>query len=89
MAKAPPKLITAWLIAAAVAGCAGHATTARGTISGIFLMVGGPATTADPDGVRLPLPGHVIATSTQGERFTVSTGKAASSRCWCHQASTT
>lgn len=61
--------------AASVGGCTGHANAAQGTVSGIFLMVGGPASIADPNGVRLPLPGHVIAVSTAGERFTVSTGK--------------
>jgi hypothetical protein len=41
------------------------------------LLIPFPRTVPDrhPNGVRLPLPGHVIATSTAGKRFTVSTGK--------------
>jgi len=57
------------IAAAAMAGCTGHAATAHGTVAGVFLMVGGPS-----PGVRLPLPGDVIATAITGERFTVSTG---------------
>jgi hypothetical protein len=62
-------------VATTIAGCRGHTSTAHGTVSGIFVMVGGPASTAHPNGVRLPLPGRVIATSAAGQRFTVSTGK--------------
>jgi hypothetical protein len=50
-------------------GRSGRTNGVRGKITGIFLMVGGPA------GVRLPLPGQVIATSTDGQRFTVSAGR--------------
>ena len=41
------------------------------------LLIPFPRTVPDrhPNGVRLPLPGHVIATSTAGKRVTVSTGK--------------
>jgi hypothetical protein len=71
-----PQVIAARLIAAtAIGGCTGHAKTAHGTVTGIFLMVGGPAGPGHPHGVRLPLPGHVIATNIAGERITVSTGK--------------
>ena len=39
-------------------------------------MVGGPADSAHPAGVRLPLPGHVIASDVAtGEHVTVATGK--------------
>lgn len=58
-----------------MAGCTGHTSIAHGTVTGILLMVGGPATSADPNGVRRPLPGRVIATSNAGQRFTVRTGK--------------
>jgi hypothetical protein len=71
------RAIAASVIAAAVvAGCAGHAAKAHGSLTGVFLMVGGPADIAHPNGVRVPLPGHVIASNVDtGEHFTVSTGK--------------
>lgn len=56
--------------AAAVAGCTGRTYAVHGTITGIFLMVGGPANG------RVPLPGHVIANNVDtGKTFTVSTGR--------------
>lgn len=61
--------------AAAVAGCTGHAQAAHGTVTGTFLMVGHPPNYTNPNGIRVPLPGRVIATSIAGARFKVSTGK--------------
>jgi hypothetical protein len=75
MRKVRAAIAASVIAAAAVTGCAGHTSAAHGTVTGIFLMVGGPASITHPNGVRLPLPGRVIATSTTGERFTVSTGK--------------
>jgi hypothetical protein len=70
-----PKVITAGLIAAmALGGCTGHAKTAHGTVTGSFVMVGGPADLAHPSGIRLPLPKRVIATSTAGQRYTITVG---------------
>jgi hypothetical protein len=63
------------ITAVAVAGCTGHAKTAHETVTGTFLMVGGPANYTNPNGTRVPLRGHVTATSIAGARFTVSTGK--------------
>ena len=63
------------ITAVAAAGCTGHAHAAHGTVTGIFLLAGHPANYTNPNGIRLPLPGHVIATSIAGARFRVSTGK--------------
>ena len=46
-------------------------------VSGAFVMVGGPAR-----GVRLPLPGHIIATNTAGRRFTGTVGKSGRFTMW-------
>lgn len=70
-----PQVIAAGLIAAsAISGCTEHAKTAYGTVTGLFVMVGGPASLAHPSGVRLPLPGRMVATSTAGQRSTVTVG---------------
>lgn len=53
---------------------ASSAGATPGTVTGIFLMVGGPATPAHPNGVRIPLPGRVIATSSTGKRYLVKVG---------------
>jgi hypothetical protein len=51
-----------------LAGCSGHhATTAPGTVTGTLIRVGGPA-----PGAALPLPGHVIATSSAGAQFSAA-----------------
>jgi hypothetical protein len=63
------------ITAVVVTGCTGHAKTAHGTVTGIFLMAGHPANDTNPNGVRVPLAGHVIATSIAGARTTVRTGK--------------
>jgi hypothetical protein len=63
------------ITAVVAAGCTGPAQTAHGTVTGIFLMVGGPANYTNPNGARVPLHGHVIATSIAGARTRVSTGK--------------
>lgn len=63
------------ITAVAVTGCTGHAKAGHGTISGTFLMVGGPADYANPNGTVIPLRGHVTATSIAGGRFTVRTGR--------------
>jgi hypothetical protein len=48
----------------------GHTAMAHGSVTGVFLMVGGPA------GESLPLTGRVIASDvTTGKRFRVSTGR--------------
>lgn len=46
-------------------------------VSGAFVLVGGPA-----PGVRLPLPGHIVATNTAGRRFTVTVGKSGLFTMW-------
>jgi hypothetical protein len=74
MARVPLAIAAFAIASASVAGCTGGSNAPHGTLSGIFLMVGGPAGPADPSGVRIPLPGRVIATASSGERFAVSTG---------------
>src|SRR5262249_54832510 len=51
-----------------VAGCDGG-PGGHGTLTGVFLMVGGPA-----PGVSIRLPGRVIATNSAGEQVTVAIG---------------
>jgi hypothetical protein len=46
-------------------------------VSGVFVIVGGPA-----PGVRLPLPGRVVATNTAGRRFTGTVGKSGRFTMW-------
>jgi hypothetical protein len=46
-------------------------------VRGVFVMAGGPA-----PGVRLPLPGHVVATSTTGRRFTGTVGNGGRFTMW-------
>ncbi len=46
-------------------------------VSGVFVMVGGPA-----PGVRLPLPGRIVATNTPGRRFTGTAGKSGHFTMW-------
>ena len=46
-------------------------------VPGVFVMVGGPA-----PGVRLPLPGHIVATNTAGRRFTGTVGKSGRFTMW-------
>ena len=46
-------------------------------VSGAFVMVGGPA-----PGVRLPLPGCLVATNTAGRRFTGTVGKSGLFTMW-------
>jgi len=76
MVKVPLAIAASVIAAAVVAGYTGHAARAHGSVTGVFLMVGGPADIAHPNGVRVPLPGHVIASNVDtGEHFTVSTGK--------------
>jgi hypothetical protein len=75
MRKVIATIAVSVIVATTIAACRGHTSTANGTVSGIFVMVGGPASTANPNGVRLTLPGRVIATSGAGQRFTVITGK--------------
>src|SRR5262249_10845594 len=59
-------IITTTLAATtAIGGCAGGPGK-HGTVTGVFLMVGGPA-----PGVNVRLPGRVIATGTNGQRLTV------------------
>ena len=58
------------VMAAVVVACAGCAATAQGTVTGTFVMIGGPG----PSGNGSPLPGRVIAASATGARFTVHTG---------------
>jgi hypothetical protein len=61
-------LALALLAGAALAGCSGHhATPAPGTVTGTLIRVGGPA-----PGAAVPLPGHVIATSSAGARFSAA-----------------
>jgi hypothetical protein len=66
MRTTPKVLILALTAMAAVTGCnadpAGH-----GTVTGVFLMVGGPG-----PGVHIRLPGRVIATNRPGQHFTVT-----------------
>ncbi len=46
-------------------------------VSGAFVMVGGPA-----PGVRLPLPGHIVATNAAGRRFAGTVGKSGLFTMW-------
>jgi hypothetical protein len=46
-------------------------------VSGVFVMVGGPA-----PGVRLPLPGRIVATNTAGRGFTGIVGKSGRFTIW-------
>ena len=46
-------------------------------VSGAFVMVGGPA-----PGVRLPLPGRIVATNTAGRRFTGTVGTSGRFTMW-------
>lgn len=46
-------------------------------VSGVFVMVGGPA-----PGVRLPLPGHIVATNTAGRRYIGTVGKSGHFTIW-------
>jgi hypothetical protein len=75
MEKTPATIAASVIATAALAACSGHASTAHGTVTGILLMVGGPALVGHPSGYRYPLPGHVTATAVAGEHFTISTGK--------------
>lgn len=74
MGKVPQVIAAGLIAAAAIGGCTEHANTSPGTVAGLFVMVGGPASLAHPSGVRIPLPGRVIATSTTGQRYTVTVG---------------
>ncbi len=51
---------------AAISGCSGGPVR-HGTVTGVFVMVGGPG-----PGVSVRLPGRVIAPSTAGQRFPVT-----------------
>lgn len=46
-------------------------------VRGVLVMVGGPA-----PGVRLPLPGHIVATTTAGRRFAGTVGKSGRFTIW-------
>jgi hypothetical protein len=64
--KTPKVLILALAALAAITGCNGGSGR-HGAVTGLFLMVGGPA-----PGVSARLPGRVIATNTAGQHFTVA-----------------
>jgi hypothetical protein len=84
MRKMPQMIAASLITAAAAAGCTGQAQAAHGTVTGILVMFGGPPVpvkvgnppgSAHPPDFKHPRPGHVIAISSTGRRFTVSTGK--------------
>jgi hypothetical protein len=67
--KRPLGAIAVSLLAAAIlAACSSQQHAPHGTIAGALLGVGGPAPGT------YPLPGHVVATSSSGTRYTVATG---------------
>ncbi len=73
--KTLAKTLTQAVIAATViAGSAGCAGATPGTVTGIFVRIGGPAPVG-PSGDGVPLPGNVVAAGTTGKRFTARTGK--------------
>jgi hypothetical protein len=84
MRKMPQVIAASLITAAAAAACTGHAQAGHGTVTGILVMLGGPPVPVRAGGrpdfahrpdFKHPRPGHVIATSATGRRFTVSAGK--------------
>jgi len=67
--KALAAMVLSAAAVAVLAGC-GPSPAATGTVTGVLVRVGGPA-----PGAPVPLPGKVVAVSSDGARYTATTGR--------------
>jgi hypothetical protein len=69
MKNALSTIVLSAAVTAVLAGC-GPPPAATGTVTGVLVRVGGPA-----PGAPVPLPGKVVAVSSDGARYTATTGR--------------
>ena len=67
-------VVVSLVILATLVGCGGRRTPDRGTVSGTFVAMGGPAPVNGHPMRVVPLPGRIIATNSAGRHVQVAVG---------------